>query len=203
MSMPVAVHVEVTSPLRFDRTALFVRILLSIVLGWLGITAGWLVCLLYLALPLIAAISIMSIGAARFGTEVAPRITRVLTWLLRLSAFMVMLTDRFPTGEPDVHVEMPYTAQPTATTALVRLVSSIPSGLVLMVLWFVSSVLWVIAAVLVLLGLSMPRSILAYQRGVVRWQARLVAYHASLVDEYPPYHVDTGEVDHELAAEAR
>ena len=38
-----------------------------------------------------------------------------------------------------------------------------------------------------------PPSILAFQRGVLRWNARLVAYHASLVEEYPPFALDTDE----------
>jgi hypothetical protein len=54
-------------------------------------------------------------------------------------------------------------------------------------------VLWVIAAIAVLLGVAIPRAILGYQRGVLRWQARLVAYHASLVDDYPPFVLDTGD----------
>ena len=76
-------------------------------------------------------------------------------------------------------------------TALSRLLTSIPSGIVLCFLWFVSGILWLFAAVAVLLGAAMPGSILAFQRGVLRWQARLVAYHASLVEEYPPFSFDT------------
>jgi len=189
------VHVEVTSPLRFDRIQLLLRIFLAIALGWVGITGGWVVCLLYAALPLIAAIAISSRGGGWYAAEVGPRVWRVLGWLLQLSAFMMLLVDRFPTGEEDepvqIRMELHPVREPTAGSALLRLLTSIPSGFVLMVLWFVSAVLWVIAALFVLLGSLMPRSILGFQRGVLRWQARLVAYHASLVDEYPPFSLDT------------
>jgi hypothetical protein len=191
MSSVYPVQIDVTSPPHFDRVQLLLRIGIGILLGWLGVTAGWLVCLLFGALPLIAAIAISSERDA-YLKEVAPRIWAVLDWLLRLSAYMLLLVDRFPTDETrSVSAEIRYTGQPTVGSALARLITSIPSGIVLMLLWFVSSVLWVVAALAVLLGLSMPRSILAFQRGVLRWQARLLAYHASFVVEYPPWSFDT------------
>jgi hypothetical protein len=85
------------------------------------------------------------------------------------------------------------TGRPTVSSALLRLLTSIPSGLVLGILWFVSAILWFVALVFVVLGAAIPRPILGYQRGVLRWQARLVAYHASLVEEYPPFTLDTGD----------
>src|SRR5688572_26876453 len=113
---PPSVHVEVSSPDRFDRRMLCVRILFAIFLGWLGITAGCLVCLLFFGLPLIAAITITQGSYER----VAPRVGRVLTWLLQLSAFMLLLTDRFPNGESEVRVELPISARPTPGSALSR-----------------------------------------------------------------------------------
>jgi hypothetical protein len=194
MTTEYPVDIEVTSPPRFERLQLLLRIVFAAMLGWLGITAGLLVCFLYGALPLIAAIAISSIGGARYAEETAPRVWRVLTWLLQLSAFMMLLTDRFPTGEDgSARIHMRPTGTPTAGSALVRLVTSIPSGFVLSILWMVSGLLWVVAAVVVLVDTRVPRSILAFQRGVLRWQARLVAYHASLVEEYPPFSFDTAE----------
>jgi hypothetical protein len=194
MTSDYPVHLEVSSPARFDRVQLLLRIALAIVLGWVGITGGWLVWLLYGALPVSAAIASSSLGSERFASDFAPRLWRVLRWLLQLSAFMMLLVDRFPTGDAGpVQVDVRCTGTPTAGSALLRLVTSIPSGLVLCVLWFVSAVLWLIAAGLVLLGGPMPAPILAFQRGVLRWQARLVAYHASLVEEYPPFSFETDD----------
>jgi len=191
MSSEYPVQIEVTSPPQFDRVQLLLRIAIAMLLGWLGLTAGWLVCLLFGALPVIAAVAISAKRDA-YLAAVAPPIWSVLDWLLRLSAYMLLLVDRFPTdGVPGVVLEIRYTGRPTAGSALARLITSVPSGAVLMLLWCVSGVLWVVAALAVLLGFSMPRSILAFQRGVLRWQARLVAYHASFVAEYPPWSFDT------------
>lgn len=191
MSSDYPVQIDVTSPPHFDRVQLLLRIGIAIVLGWLGLTAGWMVCLLFGALPLIAAVGISSERDA-YLKEVAPPIWSVLAWMLQLSAYMLLLVDRFPTENArSVVTEIRYTGHPATGSALGRLITSIPSGMVLMLLWCVSGVLWVVAALAVLLGLPMPRSILAFQRGVLRWQARLVAYHASFVAEYPPWSFDT------------
>jgi hypothetical protein len=182
------VQIDVISPDRFDRIQLLLRLVLACVLAWFGITAGWLVSLLYGTLPLVAAIAISSVGSQAYVHNFAPQLWRVLSWLLQLSAYMVLLVDRFPTSsDGQVQVNIRVTSRPTIGSALLRLVTSIPSGLVLCVLSLVSAMLWLVAAGLVLLGGPMPRSILAFQRGVLRWQGRLVAYHASLVDEYPPF----------------
>jgi len=188
------VQVEIRSPARHERVQLLLRLVLSVVLGWVGITGGWLTCVLYGALPLVAAIAISSTGGERYAVEVGPRLWRVLSWLVELSAFMLMLTDRFPTGADDaVRIELRGACRPTIGTALARLATSIPSGLVLAVLGIVSAVLWVIGAAIVVLGGTLPDGLLGFQRGIVRWQARLLAYHASLTDEYPPFTLDTGD----------
>ena len=186
------VQVEVSSPASFERMQLLLRIVLAIVLGWIGITAGWLVGVLFLVLPLVAAVAVSSIGTERYLTEVGPRVWRALAWLLQLSAYMLLLTDRFPArDEGQVQIYIRFTGRPTIGSALLRLLTSIPSGLVLCVLWFASAFVWLVAAGLVLLGGPLPPSLLAFQRGVLRWQTRLVAYHASLVEAYPPFSFET------------
>src|SRR5512141_1658722 len=92
------VHVEVASPPKLERIQLLLRIALAVVLGWFGVTAGWLVWALYALLPLIAAIAISSVGGTSYATDMGPKLWRVLTWLLQLSAYMMLLVDRFPTG---------------------------------------------------------------------------------------------------------
>ena len=187
------VTVEVSSPQQFDRIQLLLRVVLAIALAWFGMTAGWLICVLYGALPVIAAIAISSQSSAKYAQDVAPRLWKLLEWLLQFSAYMMMIVDRVPTGgDFPGKIELRITGTPTAGSALARLATSLPSGFVLMLLWLGSGVAWVVAAVFVLVGAPMPPSILAFQRGVLRWQARLVAYHASLVEEYPPFALDTG-----------
>jgi hypothetical protein len=192
MAREYPVHVEVTSPAHFDRIQLLLRVVLVIVLAWVGITAGRLVFLLYLALPVIAAIVISSSSGERYTGEIGARIWRVIAWLLQFSAYMMLLVDRFPTGEDHpVRIRIDITGKPSVSSALARLATSIPSGIVLMLLWLVSGLLWLFQAAFVLFGLAPAPSILGYQRGVLRWEAKLVAYHASLVDHPPPYALDT------------
>jgi hypothetical protein len=200
--MDYPVQVDVISPPRFERIQILLRIALSIALGWIGITAGWLVCVLYFALPVFAAIALSTVAGERYREK----LWRVLDWLLRFSGFMLMVVDRFPTGDEEdneIRVAVRFTGKPTVGSALLRLLTSLPSGIALMVLWFVSSILWVVGAIVVLVGGWMPQPILGYQRAILRWQARLVAYHASLVAEYPPFTLDTGITDDPTLATVR
>lgn len=192
MSTEYPVQLDAISPARFDRMQLVLRIAIAITLGWIGVQGGWLACAAFAVLPVVAAVGISSVGSERYLRDVGPRLWHVLAWLLRWSAYMSLVVDRFPTDDDvGVDVELRFTGRPTIGSALLRFATSIPSGLVLMLLGCVGSVLWLVAAVAVVLGAAMPAPILAYQRGVLRWQARLLAYHASLVAEYPPWSFDT------------
>lgn len=197
-TFPVHVEVDLPTAPRFERVQLLLRVVLAIVLGWLGITAGWLALVLFGALPVIAAISISTHGPERYLTEVGPRLWRVLAWLMRYSAYMMLLVDRFPaTAEDDqVHLDVEIGGHPTVGSALLRMLTSIPSGLVLGALWLVSGLVWLGLAFLVLVGAHLPRSLLAFQRTVLRWQTRLVAYHASLIDRYPPFALSSDDHHH-------
>jgi hypothetical protein len=189
--MTYPVQVEVASPPTYDRVQVALRVVISLALGWVGVSAGWVGLALFLALPVIAAIAVSTRGPQAYLDDTAPRVWRVATWLLALSAYMLLLTDRFPAGEPTgVQVMLRPDGHPTTGSALLRLITSIPSGVVLAVLGFVSSVLFVIGAVIILIEQRVPAAILGFQRGVLRWQARLLAYHASLVDEYPPFSLE-------------
>lgn len=194
MTTSFPVRVDVRSPLRFDRLQLLLRVVLACLLGWIGITGGWVSWVLYLGLPVVAAIAISSVGHARFAQDVAPRLWRVLDWLLQLSAYMLLLVDRFPTGDDHaanpVKIETRWTGSPSMGSALGRLIMSIPSALVLTILGCVSGLLWLIAALTILLSETVPSWILGFQRGMLRWQARLIGYHASLIEEYPPFSLD-------------
>lgn len=186
--MTYPVQIEVISPARFDRVQLALRLAIALALGWVGVSAGWLGCALFLALPVIAAVVISTRGAQAYLADTGPKLWRIVSWLLALSAYMLLLTDRFPAGEPTgVQIQIRPDGQPTTSSALLRLITSLPSAVVLALLGFVSSVLFVIGAILVLIDERVPAGILGFQRGVLRWQARLAGYHASLVDDYPPF----------------
>lgn len=189
--MTYPVQLDVRSPARFERIQLALRFVIAISLGWLGVTAGWLWWLLFLALPVIAATVVSTRGAKQYIEEAGPALWRALAWLLAFTAYMLLLVDRFPAGpSDDVRADIQLDGHPTVGSALVRLLLSIPSMLVLALLGIVSAVLVVVGALMILIECQVPSGILAFQRGMLRWQARLLGYHASLIDEYPPFSFD-------------
>lgn len=195
------VLVDVQSPARFQRDQLLARIALGLALAILGVSLGWIIGVLYLVIPVGVAVCVAALGTTRYRDTVMPRVRRAVEWLLGASAYLLLLTDWLPAaGVKPIDVELRMTGSPTIVSALGRLLLSIPSLVVLMVLTVISQLVWLGAAIFVVLGARMPRMFLAYQRGVLRWQAHLLAYHASLVDEYPPFQFDPSEDTSELAA---
>ena len=53
----------------------------------------------------------------------------------------------------------------------------------------------VIAAISILANESYPSGVYEFLRGINRWEARLLVYLASLVEEYPPFSLDTSRLD--------
>ena len=177
---------EVTRPAKFERPQVLIRIvayfLLSLVLS-----------LVYWALPIVAAIWASQKGSQRFLDEDGPKIIGWLRWTTALSAYVYMLTDRFPSDEDtSVHYDIQPSGTPSIGSALLRLITSIPSAIVFYILNWVATIIWLIAAVMILIQETYPEGLYDFQCGVVRWQARLLAYHASLIDAYPPFAFDTG-----------
>jgi hypothetical protein len=185
------VQIEIESPRRFDRLQLAIRIVLAIVLAWFGITFGALGVIAYLMLPVLAAIAITSGGGDIYVTDRGPQLWRVLAWMLRFEAYMMLLVDRVPLEENGVSIRIAYSGHPTIRSAMWRLVTSLPLVVVAFVLAIPSGLFWCFAAVCLVLGLDMPRWILAFQLGVFRWHAQLLAYQASLVEPYPRWSFDT------------
>jgi hypothetical protein len=185
---PYPIQLEVSSPRRFDRIQLLIRIAVSMFLGWLGITLGWLTCALFFAVPLVAAAMISTRGADLYLRDTAPRLWRAFRWLFAFGAYMLLITDRIPVDESTpVTSDLRTSGHPSVGSALLRLVTSIPSAFVLGFLGIVACILWLVAAASILIGRTVPTSILDFQTGFLRWHARLLAYHASFVEEYPPF----------------
>lgn len=181
------VQLEVSSPPKFERIQLVVRLGIGIALGVLGVTAGWLSWLLFLVLPLIAAVVISTKGAQHYLETTSEKVWPALGWLFSFEAYMLLIADRVPVDEGSVKLELHPTGRPTIGSALLRVILSIPSAIALCVLGFVSCILWVVSVFTILFSEHVPPSILTWQTGFLRWQARLAAYHASLVEEYPPF----------------
>ncbi len=190
MNDPYPVIFAVTRPDRFERPHVFLRLLILVVISvFLAFT--WVVGLIYLVLP-VGAAALVSRDKERFHDEGAVQIKRVLHWIVAFDAYLTLLTDRIPTEDPPAgaHYEVAASGSPTTGSALMRLITSIPSALVLALLSVAATITAIIAAVFVLVRENYPDGLYAFHTGVVRWGARLLAYHGSLVDEYPPFDLD-------------
>jgi Domain of unknown function (DUF4389) len=187
--MPFPVTFNVERPPIFLRAHALLRIALLIVIGWIGHPLG----LLWLGLPVIAAILITQKGGGRYLEEDGPTVTRALHWILDLVAYLALLTDELPRRDGHaVRFEVERAGSPTVSSVLLRILYAIPSLIVLAVLTFVGGIVWMVALVGVLLNESYPDSLWRFLLGLVRWEANLLAYLASLVDRYPPFAFETG-----------
>ncbi|HLA19256.1 MAG TPA: DUF4389 domain-containing protein [Dehalococcoidia bacterium] len=181
---------DVARPEKLERPHVFLRILVAVIVYTV---ASGILGLVYLAIPVVAAIFVSQKGGEKYLAEDGPRVTGWLRWIVAFYAYLGILTDRFPTEKPEeiVRFEVQTGGTPTVGSALLRLIYSIPSAIVLSILAIVSAVIWVIAAVMVLVQENYPDGLYNFQRGILRWEARLLGYHASLVEQYPPFALDT------------
>lgn len=187
MAAPATLDLE--RPPVFERAHVFLRVVLLVVIGWISHPFG----LLWLGLPIVAAIVVSQKGGRRYLEEDGPKVTRVLNWILDLVAYLALLTDRLPArGEHPVRFQVDQSGSPTVGSTLLRILTAIPSMIVLAILTLVGAIVWLIAVVLVLVNESYPASLWGFLLGLVRWEANLLAYLASLVDRYPPFTLETG-----------
>ncbi|MDI6858570.1 MAG: DUF4389 domain-containing protein [Dehalococcoidia bacterium] len=188
------VSFDIARPEKFERPHVFLRIVVLIILSILGGAFGWILGLVYLLFPALAAIFISQKGAERFLQEDGPRMTGWIRWVMALYAYLGLVTDRFPTEKPEeiVRVEIQTGGTPTVGSALLRIILAIPSAFVLGILGLISGIIWIIAAIMVLIQENYPDGLFGFQVGVLRWEARLLGYQASLVEPYPPFALDTG-----------
>jgi hypothetical protein len=194
-AQPIAV--EVTNPHLFQRVHVFLRILLLVAICAITAPFGWLVSLFYVAIPLLAAV-LIALGQDDYLTKRGPALTHVFRFVVEALAYLMVLTDRLPSREltHPVSVSIELGGRPTLRSSLLRLFTSLPSAIVLLLLGVVSVVLWLISMLLVLAAQGYPNAIYAFQRGVLQWCARLIGFHASLVDRYPPFSLDLREHEH-------
>jgi hypothetical protein len=85
---------DVERPPAFGRLHVVLRLALLVVISWIGHPFG----LLWLALPVVAAIFIAQKDGRRYLDEDAPKLTGVLRWIVTMVAYLALLTDRLPGG---------------------------------------------------------------------------------------------------------
>jgi len=182
---------DVERPPAFQRAHVFLRVALLIIIGWITHPFG----LLWLGIPVVAAILVSHKGGQRYRDEDGPAVTRVLNWILDLVAYLALLTDELPgRAQHPVRFQVDRSGSPTVGSTLLRVLYAIPSIIVLAILGFVGAIVWLIAVVLVLVNESYPDSMWRFLLGFVRWEACLLAYLASLIDRYPPFTLETASV---------
>ncbi|MGA3124307.1 MAG: DUF4389 domain-containing protein [Polyangiaceae bacterium] len=168
-----------------NRTQVVIRLVLLCAIGMIGCSSVY--WLLYLVLPAAAALLISQHGPERYLAEDAPRIVHFLRWFAAASAYLWLLTDQWPNHEQvsAVEVEIEAGGSPTASSALLRLVYSVPALLLWAVLATASGLAWLVGAAVILVGGRIPAAIADWLAAMLRYQLRLLAYHLSLVDRYP------------------
>jgi hypothetical protein len=188
---PYPVHFNAARPEHYSRVQLLLRLVVFVALGTLSVSFGTIFALVYIALPLYAAVRLASFGSAHaYVREDGPRVTKGLHWLASLFAWVGLVADRLPAREAhetvwlSVDETMP---QPTPGTAIVRILTSLPSALVLMLLGWLGMFVWLWAALSVLVAERVGPRAFHYLVGLQRWSVRLLAYQACLVDIYPPF----------------
>jgi len=185
---------DIDRPERYDRTQIAIRLLILIVLSILAGSMGWIHGLLYLGLPVVAAILISQKGARQFHAESEQNVTMWLRYAIAFYAYMGLLTDKLPNEDPrqTLRYNVVPDGEPTPGNVLLRIITAIPHAIVLAILGIVAVILGIIGAISILVGETMPEGIFNFLRGYVRWEARVYAYMAGLVQEYPPFALDTG-----------
>ena len=182
MGHPVQLHID--RPGRTSRIHVVTRLLLLLAVGALGCSSIYWA--LYLALPAAATMLIARGGAEQYLVGDAPRLIRILRWLASAYGYLWLLTDTLPTAQGGpVDLQVMPSGQPTPVSALLRVITSIPAALLMLVLWAVAGLAWIVGAVSILINEHMPVFIADFLALTLRVQFRLIAYHLSLVDRYP------------------
>ena len=114
-----------------------------------------------------------------------------MRWLASAYGYLWLLTDVLPTAEGSpIDLKIETGGRPTPTSALLRLLLSLPALVILAVLSAASGILWVVGAVLILIRKRIPAAIADILVLTLRFQFQLIAYHLSLVERYPSLRAD-------------
>jgi hypothetical protein len=116
---------------------------------------------------------------------------RALRWFAAVSAWAGLITENLPSRTPEetvrIEVDTSVHPRPTPGSAMWRIVTGVPSALVLAILCWLGAFVWLWAALSILFVQRIGPGAFDYLVGLQRWSIRLLAYQASLVDEYPPF----------------
>lgn len=188
------VHYHVPRPRTFSRVQLLVRVLAFMVLGWVGLSFGMVFSFAFVALPIVAAIRLGSLGSPEQYRQDKPRLMRILHWLAAACSWAGLATEGLPVKDPSETVSMRVDetgTRATAGSALLRILTGLPSAFVLGIVCCVGVFVWMWAALSIVLTSRVGDGAFNYLVGLQRWSVRLLAYQACVVDAYPPFSFDT------------
>jgi hypothetical protein len=105
------VSFDVRRPEKFDRTQVIIRLLIIVILSILAGAFGWIMGIIYLGIPVLAAVLISQKGQERYLAEADATMTQWLRYLVAFYAYLALLT-RLP-NEPIrlSRVQVPTAAQ--------------------------------------------------------------------------------------------
>jgi hypothetical protein len=157
---------------------------LLLALGTIGCSSIY--WFLYLALPALVAALVTQKGGPRYLSENAPRVVRVLRWFASAYGYLWLLTNDLPTSEGShVDLQIAIGGTPTVASSLLRILTSLPALLLVVVLSLAAALAWLVGAAFVLAAERMPTMLADFLTLTLRVQFRMVAYHLSLVERYP------------------
>jgi hypothetical protein len=184
------VRFDVVRPERFSRGGVPLRIVI-LTLFFIPGSINWVASLFYL--PVTTAVLVRQKGPERFLAEDSHRMADLLRWMVGIYAYFAYLTDDISLDMPEkaIRFEVDPNGSPSTGSALGRIATSMPNVVAFGLVGVVAFGVWVVAGVSILATGRYPKTLWAYQCGVNRWQARLFSHHTSIVDEYPPFRVQT------------
>lgn len=184
------VHYFVHKPERFTRLQLAVRVVAFLALGVAGLSFGMVFLFAYLALPVFATSRLAAYrDPERYLEEDGQTVLTALRWFAALSAWAGLVAEHLPSRSPEeaVTIEVKGSPHPNTPSALWRVLTGLPSAIVLAFLGFIGVYVWLWAALSILFTQRVGPHAFNYLAGLQRWSIRLLVYQASLVDEYPPF----------------
>ena len=190
MATDYPVQYSVVRPMRFTPLQLLLRVAAFVAIGAAGTSFGALFALAYVMLPVIAASRLLVRGDPEaFVREDGARIVTALRWTAAVCGWAGLVIDQVPLRIPDetMRLSIGGTPHPTPGGAIARIVTGLPSALVLSLLCAIGVFVWLWAAVSIVLTRRVGPLSFEYLVGLQRWSIRLLAYQASLVDAYPPF----------------
>jgi hypothetical protein len=119
---PYPVTFDLERPAKMSRSHVLLRILLLVLVSWMAGSSGGL-GLVYLGIPVVAAILIAQQGGERYLAEEGERVVGWITFIVGLLAYVALLTDELPgSGRQPVRFKIVESGSPTVETALLRIV---------------------------------------------------------------------------------